>query len=416
MNHKRLHLSKRFALAMLICLSGTATVSVPASAQEADSREQARQLFRAGEQAYNNADYANAARLFEAAYDALPSPDIAFSLAQAARLQFFETRDPQALIKAIERYRQYLDERPEGDRRRIAVLHLAELEPMRAVLGAENPGEASDDTAELPRIAEVMITSPIDGARGVVGQIEGPLPLRAELNPGRYEVSVFADGYFDGQKTVEAVAGRFFMVEVPLEPKPALVTIETERDAIIYVDGRPVGVAPMQNPIEVPAGGHTISVTQRGRKPWGRSLEAKRGQQITLSADLRRSRQRTLAYAFGISAVTLFAATAVTGLYTADLTSQAQDLDRQFDEQGLTRLELRDYLDLRQERNIFAGVSYILFGVGVATAGTGLFLYFFDMPQPQIFATQPAIITSPQTTLTPLWQPGAWGLSLSHRF
>lgn len=370
---------------LLVCtawlLLGVPGAAADQPVQNKEQRAEAERLFRAGEQAYHAGKYSLAAQAFEASYALLPAPQIAFSMAQAYRLQYFVDKQPAGLERAVELFRLYLEQNPRGGRRDVAVTHLAELEPILMRLEAAATPERTP--APAPRSsgkAAVMIASPVEGAHGRIADTEGALPLEVELAPGRYEVTVTARGHEPGTKTVDVVADRFFVVEVPLQPIPARLAVRASTDATVLVDGRVVGRTPPGSPIELSAGDYRVTVRARGRRLWRKDVALDRGEAMALDVDLRRTRQRIGSYAvLGLSGA-LFAGATITGLVAASENGEARKLERQYQREGLTRSDLERYEEYRDRRYQAALATYTLIGLGVAASVGGALLYWYDLP------------------------------------
>jgi PEGA domain len=395
---------------------GDAEVGQPDKKQRAE----AERLFRAGEQAYHAGQYEMAAQAFEASYRLLPAPQIAYSMAQAYRLQYFVDKDPGVLARAVELFRLYLDKVPRGGRREVAITHLAELEPLLALTGGERaPDGIAPDLAPEParwpsRLAEIMVTSPVDGAEGSIADTEGPLPLKVEVEPGRYQATVTAPGYASGSKTVDVVAGRFFVVEVPLQPIPARVAVRSTPGATVLIDGRASGETPLGRPVEVAAGSHVLSVRKRGHRLWSKSIEVERGDELALDVELRRTTQRKMSYAvMGFGGVVLGGAV-LTGLQALDQDRQARALESRYDQDGLTSRELEQYEDHRRKRDTAALITYSLLGAATITAAGGFALYWFDVPP--VERVQPGQRAPTRPSVTPMLAPDGMGMSVSGRF
>src|SRR5215468_3180958 len=98
----------RRALVALLCAATAAAQEQPAD--EKTTVEEARVYFDAGRQAYERGDYVTAIRSFEHAFEKVPRPEIAFSLAQAYRKQFIVDGDAAKLRRAVALYRRNLGE------------------------------------------------------------------------------------------------------------------------------------------------------------------------------------------------------------------------------------------------------------------------------------------------------------------
>lgn len=400
-------------IACVAVLAGAGASATRADEPDARERREARRLFRAGEQAYHAGKYALAADAFEAAYQILPAPQIAFSTAQAHRLQYFVDKDAKRLARAVELFRVYLEQTPEGGQRDIAVTHLSEIEPMLQRLEAAGraalePGQAAT------RPAEVMLTSPVPGAEGNIAGTSGALPLKVEVQPGRYEATVTAPGYEPGSKTVDVVAGRFFVVEVPLRPIPARISVKTEPGATVLVDGRVAADTPLRAPVELPAGRYTLAVRKRGHQLWTRDIDVERGQAMALDVELRRTRQRMLSYGvFALGGVVL-AGGVLVNLHAAGEGNEASKLEEQYRSVGLTREQLAAYERHREQRNRSIVVASTLYGAALVAGAGGFLLYWLDLPGVARVQREPAGRERPG--VTPLIGPDGMGVSVSGRF
>lgn len=410
------------AAAAIVC----AVASQPVQAQEPQSvnqRAEAERLFRAGEQAYHAGKYRLAAQAFEASYELLPAPQIAFSTAQAYRLQYFVDKDPAQLGRAIELYRVYLNRTPQGGRREVAVTHLAELEPIWLRIEAERAAESADPSAPTaalappalaPRRAEVMLTSPVEGAEGEIAGTRGPLPLKVELDAGSYKAKFSADGYFDSERNVEAVAGRFVVIELDLTPVPAKLSVQADTGARVVVNGRQGGTLPLTRPVELAPGRYLVSVQKTGYLPWSEEIEVGRGEAIGLETELRRTRQRKISYGlFGFAGLSMGLA-ALLSIQAADQFQEAEDI-REMSLTGVIRQsDAQRYRDLREDRSQSLSFAYVAFTTASLAGVTGLLLYLFD--EPNVGQTEPLGGPSIQPTVNPVIQPDSLGISLSGQF
>ena len=137
---------------LLLSICSWSLVSNQVFAEDA-SVASAREYFRAGAQAYSVGEYGAAIQAFEQAYALAPRPAVLFSIAQAERRQYFLVRDQQHLRRAIDMFRQYLEEETQTARKADAVQALSELEPLLAGAASEPPStEGPDGTkAQSPR-------------------------------------------------------------------------------------------------------------------------------------------------------------------------------------------------------------------------------------------------------------------------
>jgi len=106
------------ALIVVVLLAATA---------HADPRAIAEKNFRAGAAAYKAQNFEAAAQDFDAAFEAMPAPEIAFSAAQAHRRWYHIKHLPADIARAVELYRFYLSKVSTGGRVRDAEDAIAEL-------------------------------------------------------------------------------------------------------------------------------------------------------------------------------------------------------------------------------------------------------------------------------------------------
>ncbi|WP_428261602.1 PEGA domain-containing protein [Haliangium sp.] len=371
--------------AVVVAAALAALVVIAAGAAHAqrdnDRRAEAERLFRAGESAYNDGQYLIAAAAFEQAYELLPLPAIAFSAAQAYRLQYFIDKDSGHLLDAIELYRKYLGEVRQGGRRDDAAAGLAELEVIRARL--EREGALLPRRRDTNARTQLMITTQVEDATATVDGSDGTTPLVVEVAPGEHQVEVRAEGYFPRRQTAVAVEGRLIVVELELAPEPARLTVVAAPGAAVAVDGRPAGETPLARPLAIPAGRHFVTVSRRGRQPWARELDFERGRGVELRPALEITGQRRASYwLLGLAGVTL-AGAGVSGTFAWLADRDLAKLEDQRRTGSLTRGEFDEYRRLQDVRDNRLRITYGVLGAGALAAITGGVLYWFDTPRVQ---------------------------------
>ena len=416
-------MSRSRSSASTVCRLGALALTVlylcaaPAQAQEDDRREQAKQHFRAGQQAFDAGQYLTAARAFEESYKVLPIPEIAFSMAQAYRLQYFKDKQTQHLDRALEMYQTYVAKKPKGNRLGDSITHIAEID---TILRAERPAGTAPVVTIPEPTTQVMITSLVKGAKGAFQGKTEELPLILDLEPGDYEVEVSADGYVTQKRPFKAVKGRFITVEFTLKARLAQVTVNTDEGAEVAVDGRPQGETPLVRPLRLDAGEHFVAVTRRGHRPWTEQVELSRGQELVLKPKLRTTTQRKVSYAFAGAAGLFAAGTVIAGLAAASSNAHALKISEQFEVGSITQRQFDDYIVFRDERNtrLVIAVSFaVLAGVTLTTGGL---LYYLDTPRVRLppetldkpVDEQPPSILS----VTPTIGPGMAGVAMTGRF
>jgi len=370
----------------LLVIAALLAASAPARAQEqaTGGRVEAEQFFRAGERAFKNNSFQSAAEMFERAYATLPLPAIAFSAAQAYRLQYALDGDPAKLKRAVKLYEAYVAQDPKGKRVGDAAKILSELRPRLDEL--EKKGAVADMPAKSDATT-IMVTTTTDVARAAL-VIDGGKPealhVMREIGPGRHKVVVTAPGYFPAERSKEVLKGVPNVVEIELKPRPAVVNVRADDGAQVSVNGRPAGVTPLVRPIELPPGKHLVTITRRGHRPWSREIKVKRGETIALEPSFDRTGQRTLAYGvLGVSGALLVGAGVTFGMSIA-AAKDASDLDDKRNAQGLTEPEAEDYRDAVDRRDARRNVTWLLLGSSAAVATAGFLLYFMDNPRAEV--------------------------------
>jgi len=371
----------------------------PGQAQSTAELERAKASFRAGAAAYAAGEYPAAIQALAQAYQLTPLPAIAFSLAQAERRQYFVDRDPRHLERAIELFRRYAVQEPNGTRRADALDALAQLEPLAAgagiQLGASQP--AAGQLTQAP--TRVMIISEAGQAQAALdGGEAAPVPLVREVQPGSHRVIVEAPGYFPGERTVTAVAGELVLSDVALRERPSTLRIATSVDAELYLDGTFVSRGGSDVVLEQPSGKHTLTVAESGRRTQSHTLLLRRGETEHIEVMLEPSRQRMVARGLFIAGAVATASGVVLGLLTMHEDNQAEQFLSQRLRGEATPEGLRQYGESRDKRDRYRTAT----GVSLALAGalfcSAVLTYALDQPNPS--AIQRAWLPSREPSAT----------------
>jgi tetratricopeptide (TPR) repeat protein len=335
--------------------------AVPARAQPA-----ARAAFSAGRAAYSAGDYTTAIAAFEEAFRVDPRPEVAFSLAQAHRNQYYDDHDVTHLHRALGLYIHYLTEAPTGPRVTHARMHKETIETILASMptAAANPIPVAPPT-------QLLVTAEAPGARASIdGDPAAPVPRLAEVTPGRHQVRISADGHDDSAVAALAVEQRLVVVPALLRPRAARLTVRAA-GARIEVDGTSLPGTRVLAP-----GSHRITVTARGRRPEALAIELAAGAERELDVALVPTTQRRAAR------LTLFgsAALAGTAVLAGGLAWRAQREATAIPAPPDRRLgDLSSYRDAVARRDTWRGVSVGLGITAGAAALTGLALWYFDL-------------------------------------
>ena len=377
----------RRGIALLLALSlATPTLAAEPSAAELD---QARAYFDAGRQAYDRGDFPTSIKAFEAAEQIARRPSITFSLAQSYRRVYVVDRSPATLRRAVELYRRYLGEMPEGGRRADAQQLLADLE---LLLLKVDSAPAAAPASVAPEPTQLMVTSQVPQARGSIdGGAVGEMPLVASVAPGRHAVHVEAAGHFPADAEGMAVEGKLVVVPVALREQPARVTLNAPDGAEVQVDGLPVGEMPLLSPLDLPAGPHHVGMGITGHVADLRAVELPPGSQLALDAQLPMTLQRKIAWGVIAGSGGLFVASGtLAGLAIRQQNDASRLLGlRDQDRQNLSTSEVGRYNRARDARDIDRAWAT---GLGVSAAVCLLFgagLYLLDSPD---FAVTPTVM------------------------
>jgi tetratricopeptide (TPR) repeat protein len=359
------------AVAFVLALVG---VGAPAG-----ERNTARQLFDAGSLAYARGRYDDAARAFEAAYRLMPRSEVAFSLAQAQRRQYFVDHERPRLVHAVALYRGYLDDVAEGGRREDAVEQLQSLEPLLLRLDAADPGDNEDDTAPPGLATELIVYASQPGAVASVDDgPQTPVPAIVSVAPGLHRIEVKAEGFLPTSVTATALADRLLPVQVDLVERPAMLRLRANKRARILVDGREVGHAPLLAPLELAPGRHALSVTAPGRVAAERVLALQRGETTDLTVHLPRTMQRDVALALLGSSAALWVGGAVTMGVAFRFQARAREVDAWSGERNIDAAQRQALDDDVRRRDQLRGATVGLWTAAAVTGIVGLILVLTD--------------------------------------
>jgi tetratricopeptide (TPR) repeat protein len=412
--------------ALIIALAAAAALALAAPPARADGNEEARALFEAGARAYKAGDFRAAIQAFEQAYRVEARPNLLFSIAQAHRRQYVLDKRAGHVAVALRNFREYLSRVPAGGRRTDAVAALGELEPLAAQLEREGQLQPLSEPEQATR---VMVSSPVEGA--VVSLDDErktrPTPLIAEVGAGKHVLVVKAPGFADERREIEVTRGAVTALDITLRELPARLAIGGLRGAEVTVDGRSVGKVPFTALVDVPPGPHHVRVAKGGHEDWNADVLLGRGELQVIDPRLARTTQRVVSYGFiGAGA----AATAV-GLVLGGLSlaqeGAANTLKREMDAGSVVCRtpscpKLDDYNAAAAARDRLRVGFGVTLGVGLATAATGVLLYFFDEPK-GLGGRGEGLAPPPRPTELPLdiaaapvVAPGVYGASLTGRF
>jgi hypothetical protein len=389
---------KTRSLLALVFVGAAAALTLSTQDAHADPTEDARVLFEAGARAYQLGDFRAAIQAFEQAYKAEARPGILFSIAQAHRRQYFVDRRPAHVAVALKYYRDYLALVTQGGRRADAVTALSEVEPLAARLEQEGQLQpvSSVDTADST--TRLMVSSTAPKATIVLDDGAAPrdVPLITEVTPGKHIAKIEAEGFLGERREIQVIPGAVTAIDVVLHEKPARIEVRTVPGAQVLVDGRVVASTPLARPLEIDPGHHAITVIKLGHEPFLEEVDLARGGSHTFTAPLRRTTARKIATGLLGGGAALGLSGIVTGVLALGKESTAREIKDRMDQgtvicRGDTCPDLANYNAAVGARDGLREATGALFGIGVASAGAGALLYFFDdRGTPQKSAQEPA--------------------------
>lgn len=356
-------------LRMILVLVTVLAIGGRRTSAEGDAksnRAAAEQLFRLGTAAYNIARYDAAVVNLERAYELLKDPAIAYSAAQAHRMQYQVDRDPVHAKRAIELFEIYVAATPNSGKRRDAVNY---LERLRDVVGRL---EASVTKVIVEKQTPSIYVS--TATERALITIDGKAVDRYkshDVDPGEHVVAVSADGYVPEQRKVQVTKGQV-IVPIELVPQSATLTVKRPAGAHVLVDGREL------TGTEVEPGKRVVTVYARGRQPVTQELVLAPGQELAVDVPLHPTiRRRAVKWvAFGTGALLL--GTLVTGTIAIASDYSAAKLRDSSD--PIDAGDARRYEKLRDRRDGFRNSALVLGGATLAATGVALWLYYFDTP------------------------------------
>ena len=368
--------------------------------------DDARLLVEVARRARASGEYAFAVHALRQAQDLAPGADKLFGIAELYRQQFKKRRRYYELDQAIAYYESYLDEAPTGRHRAAAARARAEL--ARESLPAPDEAELAAAASEEMTTTRIAVLSPqLDASVRLDGGEPQPLPLFREVKPGQHVVQLTASGHRPAKRKLTTAKGFVTAVEIELRPLPAKLLVEGDGGATVHVDGKLVGVLPLDEALELEPGTRSVAVTANGYEPHQSEVTIERGGEAKLAIDLERTDQRiAAAVLLGFGSASL-AGGIVFGVFSVIEHRAAGDFaeDAGGPLNPTQQQEYAGYIDRRDDYRLASGIT--------AGVGLGLFLVggaLFILDEPDV----PGL--SEDVALLPLVAPGLAYGALSVRF
>jgi tetratricopeptide (TPR) repeat protein len=185
-------------------------------------------LVKSGKQAYSAGNFQKAIPFFVEAYEIVPQPELHYRIA----LCHERAGNP---AKALERYRKFLEAKPETDKRGAVESTIDRLE------------ERTRATVEIvtePAEADLRVQRPAEDGDGLSTTARGSTPAKAELEPGTVVLRVDKKGFEPESERIELEAGEAYNIKLTLEER-SVATPEVPTDATADKDanGFPTALA-----------------------------------------------------------------------------------------------------------------------------------------------------------------------------
>jgi outer membrane receptor for ferrienterochelin and colicins len=169
---------------------------------------------------------------------------------------------------------------------------VAELDGYETVTSAEVEIVQGKQTKVSLPLTRIVGTVHVDlrGAPSAAVRVDdenGPIactaPCDLTLAPGRHELHFTAEGFQAAPRLVLVEAKKTASTTATLMPLTGTVVVKTdERDAVVKVDGKPLGFTPavVQG---IPVGARRVTVELRGYRPFESTVQVKSNQQVELT-------------------------------------------------------------------------------------------------------------------------------------
>lgn len=269
---------------------------VPANDPEATESAlmRARELFRTGVAAVEQAQWAEALTSFEASRQLRPHAVTTFNIGACERALGRYTRAQREFVAALAEERaspgqlapSLIDDANAllAEANAIIARVTSRVHPEGAVLAVDGrplvaaPHQTPSSTDALP-VYIAGLAPPSLGAVAPKGQF---LLL---LDPGAHTITVRRKGYTDVVVQHVTAPGSHTELELELERLPATLRIDADvPGTLVRFDDLDVGPTPLV--LRRPAGAHRVELTKPGYEPYVSELQANPGERIDISASL----------------------------------------------------------------------------------------------------------------------------------
>ncbi len=152
------------------------------------------------------------------------------------------------------------------------------------------PGQQKEIALKLTLIVGTLR---VQGDAGVVVRVDNPnaqpsgaTPIDLILPPGRHRLFLSREGYQSSEREVEVLASKVVTSETRLPPTTGTLVVNAdEQDALVEVDGKPMGFTPAV--VTVQSGKRAVRVSLRGFRPSERVVDVRVNEQTRVDLQLR---------------------------------------------------------------------------------------------------------------------------------
>lgn len=253
-----------------------ASAPLAESARAQTAADQAETENNAGKELFGQGKYIEAAARFQRAFDLQPQAKYLYNLGYA---WLNSGTEPQRALDAFEKFLPICKDEGNGicaDQERVEkeIVRLRDL-AFRALplvtIQSEPPG------------ATIYFME----AEGEQERIIGQTPFSTNLKEGKYSIRLVLDGYEPFSAPFEVKRQGDLTLAFPLARIKNLGHIKVRtniRGARIFLDGKPFGISPYEQAVDVEAGPHQIVVEKDLYTTWNEQVSVATGQQVDVMA------------------------------------------------------------------------------------------------------------------------------------
>jgi tetratricopeptide (TPR) repeat protein len=288
-----------------------AATTTPAFAQSPDALKKAQASFDAGQTAYLQGKYDEAAQGFQEAYSSRPFPQFLYNIGASFHMKAKKASDVPSYEKAVEFYTRYLKEEPNaGDKAKVEkTIGVLQTEIQRLKnLAAAPTGAGSDSAAPVAASQEVESLGEVK-VRGLVVIVTEPQNATIYLDDkkkgkfaetpwsgsidGEHKLIIEKRGYKPVETTIAADPTKLIQVVSVMSQEDYLAWIEVTSNvpgASIFIDDKSIGavgktpLVPGQN---IKPGKHTFWITAEGYDEYTESIDIAPGETKSVKATLK---------------------------------------------------------------------------------------------------------------------------------